>query len=260
MLQLSFEGRGILVTGAAHGIGTCIVQNFAAAGAMVAATDILEKEVSALQNDLPAGQPGRIVSRRLDVSDEAGVEAAVRELQNELGGIDTLIHVAGGTLGQVHKSVENVRLEDWEPIFNVNLRGAFLVARHLVPAMKERGFGRIILLSSGAGLGVSMTGIQAYAAAKAGQVGFVRQLGHELGPYGITVNAVAPGFLLTNPDNYRQWASYGEEGQKQIMQQIPRRRLGQAEDIAYATMFFASELADWITCQVLSVSGGQAKA
>lgn len=257
---MNFEGRRVLVTGAAHGIGTCIVQNFAAAGAIVAATDILADKVAALQNDRPEGQAGRIVSRAMDVADEAGVEAAVGALQDELGGIDTLIHVAGGTLGQVHAPVEEVRLEDWDPIFNVNLRGAFLVARCLVPGMKARGFGRIILLSSGAGLGVSMTGIQAYAAAKAGQVGFVRQLGHELGPYGITVNAVAPGFLLTNPGSDLQWASYGEDGQKQVIQQIPRRRLGKPEDIAHATMFFASDLADWITCQVLSVSGGQAKA
>lgn len=257
---MNFEGRRVLVTGAAQGIGTSIVRNFASAGAMVAATDILEDKVSALRNDLPAGKPGRIVSCSLDVSDEAGVAATVREMQNELGGIDTFVHVAGGTLGQVHQPVETVSLDQWDAIFKVNLRGAFLVARQLVPGMKERGFGRIVLLSSGAGLGVSMTGIQAYASAKAGQLGFVRQLGYELGPYGITVNAVAPGFLLTNPDNDRQWASYGEEGQKQIVQQIPRRRLGKPEDIAYATMFFASELADWITCQVLSVSGGYVKS
>lgn len=256
---MDFKGRRVLVTGAAHGIGSCIVRKFAEAGAAVAATDILEDRVAALANDIRAGDPGRIVARHLDVADENSIDPAIESLRETIGDLDTFVHVAGGGLGQVHKPVETVSTDEWDAIFGVNLRGAFAVARRLVPAMKQKGFGRIILLSSGAGLGVSMTGIQAYAAAKAGQLGFVRQLGHELGPYGITVNAVAPGLLLTNPRTIRQWESYGEEGQKQVIQQIPRRRLGRAEDIAYATMYFASEMADWVTCQVLSVSGGQAK-
>ncbi len=122
--------------------------------------------------------------------------------------------------------------------------------------MKSRGYGRIVTISSGAGLGVSMTGIQAYASAKAAQLGLVRQLAHELGPFGITANAVAPGFLRTSPDYERQWASYGEEKQAAVINSIARRRLGKPEDIAAATLFLASDAADWITGQVLSVDGG----
>ena len=102
-----------------------------------------------------------------------------------------------------------------------------------------------------------MTGIQAYASAKAAQVGLTRQLAHELGPWNITVNAVAPGFVLSNPATKRQWEAYGPEGQKKLVESIATRRLGRPEDIAYAALFFASDHASWITGQTLSVDGGR---
>lgn len=258
-MNIQFDNRRVLVTGAAHGIGRGIVAAFAAAGATVIATDILAAELAEVQKET-AAPPGCVVSRILDVSDEEAVTSVIAELERELGGIDIVVHSAGGPLGQTHQPVENVSAGQWGAIFDVNVRGAFFVARAVVPGMKRREFGRIILLSSGAGLGVSMTGIQAYAAAKTAQLGLVRQLGFELGPFGITVNAVAPGFLLTNPGNDRQWASYGEAGQKALVQAIPRRRLGQPRDIAAATVFLASEYADWITCQVLPVNGGYVRS
>jgi len=105
-------------------------------------------------------------------------------------------------------------------------------------------------------MGVSLTGIQSYASAKAAQLGLMRQLAHELGPFGITVNAVAPGFMPTSPDYERQWASYGEAGQKALIERTPMRRLGKPEEIAYATMFLASPYAGFINGQVLPVTGG----
>jgi 3-oxoacyl-[acyl-carrier protein] reductase len=123
--------------------------------------------------------------------------------------------------------------------------------------MKEAGWGRIINISSGAGLRVSLTGIQAYASAKAGLIGFTRQLGHELGPFGITANCVAPGFVRCNPATERQWEAYGEEGQKRLVESIATRRLGRPEDIANTAVFFASDYASWITGQTLSVDGGR---
>ena len=123
--------------------------------------------------------------------------------------------------------------------------------------MKSAGCGRIVNISSGAGLGVSLTGIQAYASAKAAQIGLTRQLAHELGPHGITVNNVAPGFVLSNPNTERQWESYGAEGQKALIDGIALRRLGTPADIANAVLFFASEYAGWITGQTLQVDGGR---
>ena len=110
---------------------------------------------------------------------------------------------------------------------------------------------------SGAGLGISLTGIQAYASAKAGQIGLTRQLAHELGPWNITVNSVAPGFVRSNPTTERQWEAMGEDGQARLIQSIALQRLGTPEDIVHAVLFFASDYAGWITGQVLSVDGGR---
>ena len=123
--------------------------------------------------------------------------------------------------------------------------------------MKAARYGRIVNISSGAGLRTSLTGIQAYAAAKAAQIGLTRQLAQELGPFGVTVNNVAPGFVRSNPTTERQWASYGSEGQARFVDSLFLRRLGSAEDIAAAVLFFASDLAGWITGQILSVDGGR---
>jgi 3-oxoacyl-[acyl-carrier protein] reductase len=123
--------------------------------------------------------------------------------------------------------------------------------------MKRMKRGRIVNISSGAGLGISLTGIQAYASAKAAQIGLTRQLAHELGPWNITVNNVAPGFVRSNPTTERQWESYGAEGQRRLVDSIALKRLGSPEDIANGVLFFASERAAWITGQILSIDGGK---
>jgi 3-oxoacyl-[acyl-carrier protein] reductase len=147
--------------------------------------------------------------------------------------------------------------EDWHAIFAVNAAAAFYFAQAVAPGMKQARSGRIVNISSGAGLGVSLTGIQAYAAAKAAQIGLTRQLAHELGPWGITVNNVAPGFIRSNPTTERQWEAYGEAGQRHLVESFALKRLGAPEDIAHAVLFFASDYAGWITGQVLSVDGGR---
>ena len=144
---------------------------------------------------------------------------------------------------------------DWRAIQAVNVDGAFNLAQAVVPAMKRAGQGRIVVIASRAGLRPSLTGIQSYCAAKHAQVGLVRQLAHELGPSGITVNAVAPGFMTTSPDYVRQWESYGAEGQRRLVEGIALRRLGRPTDIAHAVLFLASDYAEWITGQVLQVTG-----
>ena len=105
---------------------------------------------------------------------------------------------------------------------------------------------------------MSLTGIQAYTSAKAGQIGFTRQLAHELGPHGITVNCIAPGFVLSNPSTQKQWESYGPEGQAKLVEGIALRRTGTAADIANGVRYFTSEWADWVSGQVLSIDGGSA--
>ena len=195
--------------------------------------------------------------RPLDVTDKDAVTALARDDDVTGGTIDILVNNAGGVLGQAGRPIEQIPLADWQAIFDVNLTGAFLTAQAFAPAMKRRGFGRIVNISSGAGLGISLTGIQAYAAAKAGQIGLTRQLAHEFGPSGITVNGVAPGFVRSNPTTERQWEAMGAEGQRRLVDGIALKRLGTPHDIAAAVLFFASDLAGWVSGQVLSVDGGK---
>lgn len=251
-MEIQFAGQTVVVTGAARGIGGGIAEGFAARGAKVWACDLLADGLADLKSRAKPARGGAIEARTLDL----GKSAEINALVDEAGDIDVLVHVAGGVRGQSKKPVEEVSDQDWQAIQDGNLTGAFYAARAVVPAMKRRKAGRIIVISSRAGLGVSLTGIQSYATAKAAQIGLVRQLAHELGPFGITVNSVAPGFLRTSPDYERQWQSYGPEGQKAMIERVAMRRLGEPEDIAHAVMFLASPYASWITGQVLPVTGG----
>jgi len=255
-VHIRFDGRTALVTGAAHGFGRSIALSFAALGAQVVAFDIAEAELdetARLGED--AGTP--LETERLDVTERDSVRAAFDRARARHGGIDILVNDAGGVLGQVGRPLEEISVEAWRAIVAVNLDGAFYASQAAAPAMKEARRGRIINISSGAGLGISLTGIQAYASAKAGQIGLTRQLAHELGPWGITVNNVAPGFVRSNPTTEKQWKAYGEEGQRNLVDGIALRRLGTPDDIANAVLFFASEQAGWVTGQTLAVDGGK---
>jgi len=158
--------------------------------------------------------------------------------------------------GQVMRPVEEVPEEDWHAIFDINAHAAFRLAKAVAPGMKRARQGRIVTISSGAGIKPSRTGIQAYCASKHALVGLTKQLSRELGPFGITVNSVAPGFVLSNPATIKQFESYGEAGQKAMVEGIAMRRLGSPEDIANGVLFFASPQAGWITGQILAVDGG----
>jgi 3-oxoacyl-[acyl-carrier protein] reductase len=248
MMQLDFTSRSVLVTGAARGIGAGIVRAFLDSGANVTAADVLETELAALRASLDGRE--RLTCITLDL---AQAEAVTRGL----GGTapDVVVHVAGGVRGQLPRPIEEVDDAAWMDIYAANVLSALHVLRAVIPAMKSRGSGRIVTISSGAGLRPSLTGIQSYCSAKHGLVGLTRQLALELGPHGITVNSVAPGFLRTSPDYERQWQSYGPERQRRMIEGIAMRRLGEPEDIAAAVLFLASQHAGWITGQVLPVSG-----
>ncbi len=252
-MKVDLAGRTALVTGAGHGFGRAIACALTGVGAQVVACDLRDDELP----ETVALAGARCVARLLDVTDESAIGAAMAELRAEGHGVDILVNNAGGVLGQVGRPLEEIGRHDWQAIVDVNLTGAFLMARAVASGMKERGWGRIVNISSGAGLGISLTGIQAYASAKAGQIGLTRQLAHELGPFGITVNNVAPGFVRSNPTTERQWEAMGADGQARLLQTIATKRLGTPEDIAHAVLFFASDFAGWVTGQVLSVDGGK---
>jgi 3-oxoacyl-[acyl-carrier protein] reductase len=241
-LNMALAGRVAVVTGAAHGIGSAIAAALAADGAEVHRVD---KEPAALDGSAV------IAADLTDAAAVAGLFAAV-------GPVDILVNTAGGVVGQVGRPLEEVGDGAWQSVIDANLTTTFLCTRAAVPAMKKRGWGRIIIISSGAGLTVSKTGIQSYATAKAGQLGFTRQLAHELGPFGITVNCIAPGFILSNPTTQAQWDGYGPDGQRELVAGIATRRLGEPADIANGVQFFASERSGWVTGQIIAIDGGSA--
>ncbi len=228
----TLAGRTAVVTGTAHGIGAAIAEALRGEGADVHGVD----------------------KDRADLTRPAEVDAFF----GALGGADILVNTAGGVVGQVGRPIEEVSDQDWDAVVRANLYSTFLCTRAVAPSMKERRWGRIVNISSGAGRGVSLTGIQAYTSAKAGQIGFTRQMAHELGPFGITVNCICPGFIRSNPTTEQQWQSYGEEGQRRLVESIAMRRLGQPEDIANGVLFFASERSSWVTGQTISIDGGHA--
>ena len=252
-MNLEFTGKTVIVTGAAHGFGRAISVGFAQRGAAVWACDLIENELSETQRLAGAN----CTTRRLDVRDKSAVDVFVSAASAASGRVDILVNNAGGVLGQVGRPLEAVTPEQWQAIFDVNVNGAFYLSQAVAPAMKAAHFGRIINISSGAGLGISLTGIQAYASAKAAQIGLTRQLAHELGAWGITVNNIAPGFVRSNATTEKQWESYGAAGQQALIDRIALKKLGTVDDIAWGVLFFASEYAGWVTGQVLSIDGGK---
>ena len=251
---MDFTTKLAVVSGAAHGIGRAICMSLAGNGATVVGLDILAAELE--ETERIATEAGLDVrTAAVDITDARRVDAIIAEIEGDAG-IQILVNCAGGVCGQVGIPLEEVTDADWDAILRVNLYGTFHLTRAVARGMKARRYGRIVNISSGAGRTVSLTGIQSYASAKAAQIGFTRQTAHELGPHGITVNCIAPGFVRSNPTTERQWQSYGPERQEAILGAIALRRLGKPEDIANAVCFLASDAGSWITGQTLSVYGG----
>jgi len=251
-MNISFDGKVVAVSGAGHGFGREIAQTFARLGARVFATDLtshgLTETASTRGIDIQA----------LDLRDRDAAASWVRHIESKSGRpIDILVNNSGGVAGQQPVPLEDVTDADWNVIFDINVNAAFTLCRAAVPGMKRAGGGRFINISSGAGLQASLTGIQAYCSVKHAVVGLTRQLAHELGPFNITVNSVAPGFIRSNEATEKQWESYGPDGQRALVEGIALKRLGSAPDIANAVVFFASDLAAFVNGQILQVDGGK---
>ena len=252
---MRLAGRGAIVTGAAHGIGRAIAVALAREGARVWACDVRADALEETRRAVDAVTPGAGGATVVDVRD-AGAVGRFVDTVAAAGSLDVLVNTAGGVAGQTMRPLEDVSDEAWRVIFAVNLDGAFHFTRAVAPVMKRAGRGAIVNISSGAGRSYSLTGIQAYASAKAGLIGFTRQTARELGRHGIRVNCVAPGFVRSNPDTERQWEAMGAAGQQRLLDSIALGRIGQPEDIARAVVFFASDDAGYVTGQTISVDGG----
>nr|WP_211256730.1 3-oxoacyl-ACP reductase FabG [Allokutzneria albata] len=246
------QGRVALVTGAARGIGAATARTLAAQGAAVAVLD-LDESACVETVDAITSAGGRAIGVGADVADRAAVEAAVGRVVAELGGLHILVNNAGVIRDNMLFKMTD---DDWDTVMNVHLRGAFLCSQAAQKHMVEQRYGKIVNLSSTSALG--NRGQANYSAAKAGIQGFTKTLAIELGPFGINVNAVAPGFIATDMTA----ATAGRIGmdfdafQKAIADAVPLRRIGQPEDIASAVAFLAGDGASFITGQVLYVDGG----
>ena len=257
-MNIGFEATNVVVTGVARGIGRAIVQGFAERGATVHALDILAEGLDECRRAVKPALGGQVKTYALDLANADAVAMSWAEIERSAGpaGVHIIVHAAGGVRGRSRKPIEDVTDDDWQLIMDANVTSAFNLVRAAAPGLKARGKGRIVMISSQAGLSVSLTGIQAYGTAKAAEIGLVRQLAHELGAFGITVNSVAPGFMPTSPDYVRQWESYSPERQQAIVEGIALKRIGKPEDIANAVMFLASDYAGFISGQTLLVRGG----
>jgi len=243
-MQIDLTGKTALITGAAGGIGRACAQTLAEAGAFVVAVDLNEAGVQET-----IGLIGGGLSVACDLRQPESVTALRDRVMAETGGVDILVNCAG--LISYRKGINAVSLDEWNLLLDVNLRGTFLVCQAFIDNMKERRNGSIIMFSSmAARVGGIEVGIH-YAASKAALIGFARTLAKEGGPYGITVNAVAPGVILTDPVKKQVGDHEGD-----YTKSIPLQRLGQPQDVANVVLFLASSLSSYITGCVLDINGG----
>ena len=244
---MTVRDRVALVTGASRGIGLATAGLLARLGARVAICSRHEEAVQKAAREIEQAGGGRVVALVGDVGQEADAQRLVQQTVQELGRLDILVNNAGITRDTL---LLRMRDEDWQEVLRVNLEGVFRVTRAALKAMVRQHYGRIVNVTSVAGL-IGNPGQANYAAAKAGIVGFTRALARELGSRGITVNAVAPGFITTDMTDVLP-----EAFKEEVRAHIPAGRFGTPEDVAQAVLFLASPGSSGITAEVLHVDGG----
>ncbi|HLH22402.1 MAG TPA: SDR family NAD(P)-dependent oxidoreductase [Chloroflexota bacterium] len=243
--MIDLTGRVALVTGAGSGIGRATALMLGQAGARVAYVDVRAARAAAAAAE--ARERGYdALGLAADVADPAAIGAAVQQALDRWGGLDVLVANAGISS---HQAVVDMDEAAWDTVLAVDLDGVFYTVRAALPALRRSRHGRIVCTASHYGL-IGQAGLAHYSAAKGGVIGLVRSLAQELGPDGVTVNAVAPGPVLTGitertPEQVRARAA-----------RLPLGRLGQPEDVAGLILFLASDLAAWLTGQVLPIDGG----
>ena len=243
-MRIDLTGKTALITGGAGGIGRACTSALVSAGASVVVAD--NDEAGALETVRSTG--GLAVA--CDICDPESIAEMRDKVVAESGGVDILVNCAG--MIRYRSGVSDVSVEEWDRVLDTNLRGTFLVCRAFMQVLKDRGGGRIVILSSmAARLGGIEVGVD-YTSSKAGLIGLARSLAREGGPYGITANALAPGVILTEP--VRRHLSAARE--QAYCERIPLGRLGEADDVAHAVLFLASPLANYISGVVLDVNGG----
>jgi len=243
------DGRVAIVTGAGGGLGGGICYALASAGAAVAAVDV-ERDKAERVAEIVSRDGARSVALGADVSDKRSVEAMMERVAGELGGVDILVNNAAIYPSRPWTEIE----EEWDRVLSVNLKGYFLCARAAFPYMNDRGHGRIVNVAS-ITFFVGFANLLDYVSSKGGVVGFTRALAREIGPRGVTVNAISPGAFPTDaekihpdPEGYNRW----------VLDQQSIKRRGTPEDVGNLVAFLASDAASFITGQTVEIDGGWA--
>ena len=244
-MQIDLSGRVVLVTGAARGIGRTIAETFAREGAHVVAMDLDADALAGMEQDSHAA-----LTLPCDITDPAQVREAVAAIEERFGRLDVLINNAGIN---AEGPLESFDPELWDRLFAVNVRGVLNTCQAVIPLMKRQRAGRIINAASFAAV-IPSVDAAAYGASKAAVVQMTRVLASELGPWGVTVNAYAPGMIPTAMNGF---AALGEEAAAAKLDQLSVRRWGVPEDVAKLCLFLASDLSDYVTGALLDVSGGK---
>ncbi len=244
---LALENRTALVTGAARGIGKAIAESLAERGANIVVVDLAIEAAEETAQEIAERTGREVLALEADVSDNASVKAMVKKALEKFGKIDVLVNNAGITRDGL---LMRMKEKDWDLVLDINLKGAFNCAQALIRPMMKARYGRIINITSVSGI-VGQAGQTNYSSSKAGLIGFTKALAKEVGSRGITVNAVAPGFIETVltedlPEEIRDFS----------MKLTPMGRFGKPEDIANAVAFLAAEESSFITGVILQVDGG----
>ena len=244
---MKLKDRVAIVTGSARGIGKSISLAFVREDAKVGLVDVDKEKLEVLKNEI-GKEKGKVIAIPCDITKSAEVKAMVDQVRNAFGRIDILVNNAGiirrGT-------IETVTEEDWDRVIEVNLKGTFNCCKAVAGIMKERGYGKIVNVSSIAGKMGDITSAPGYGPSKAGVDALTKTLARQLAQYGINVNSVAPHAIETEMS-----AQWSEERRNEIIASIPLGRLGKPEDVANAVLFLASDEASFITGEILDINGG----